>query len=189
MSGSVPVNRPDGRGSVAPWYSCNMLQKEREAPGKLLPPGYLQDQLVARGVRMTRQRRVILAVIENTPGHLDAASILRFARQNHPEIDRVTVYRTLGLLKRHGLIDELDLLHLGGVGHYYEQRPLRQHLHLACLRCGRVVEFASPLFDKIKGQIQRELDFRVAFAPGRNRRLLRKVRSALRQLAPRACTA
>ncbi len=141
-----------------------MLQKESEPPGKLLPPGYLQDQLVARGVRMTRQRRVILRVIENARRHLDAATILRFAQKEDQEIDRVTVYRTLGLLKRHGLVDELDLLHLGGGGHYYEQRPLRQHMHLACLRCGKVEEFVSPLFDKIKGQIQRERAFRVAFA-------------------------
>lgn len=79
-------------------------------------------------------------------------------------MDRVTVYRTLGLLKRHGLVDELDLLHLGGGAHYYEQRPLQEHLHLACLACGQVQEFASPLFDKIKGQIGRELGFQVAFA-------------------------
>ncbi len=141
-----------------------MLQKESEAPGKLLPPGYLQDHLVARGVRMTRQRRVILRVIENARRHLDAATILRIAQKEDAEIDRVTVYRTLNLLKRHHLVDELDLLHLGGSGHYYEQRPLRQHMHLACLNCGQVSEFASPLFDKIKGQIQRDRGFRVAFA-------------------------
>jgi Fur family ferric uptake transcriptional regulator len=141
-----------------------MLQKETEPVAKLLPPGYLQDQLVARGVRMTRQRRVILRVIENARRHLDAATILRLSQKEDPEIDRVTVYRTLGLLKRHGLVDELDLLHLGGGGHYYEQRPLRQHLHLACLRCGKVEEYATPLFDKIKGQIERERGFRIAFA-------------------------
>ncbi len=141
-----------------------MLQKETEAPGKTLPAGYLQDQLVARGVRMTRQRRVILRVIENARRHMDAATILRFAQKEDAEIDRVTVYRTLGLLKRHGLVDELDLCHLSGGGHYYEQRPLRQHMHLACLKCGTVEEFASPLFEKIKGQIERERQFHIAFA-------------------------
>jgi len=144
-----------------------MLQKEPSeaaVPGKVLPPGYLQAQLVARGVRITRQRRVILRVIENARRHMDAATILRFAQKEDESIDRVTVYRTLNLLKRHGLVDELDLLHIGGGGHYYEQRPLRQHLHLGCLNCGTVEEFASPLFDRIKGQIQRELGFQVAFA-------------------------
>ena len=141
-----------------------MLQNEAQPSGKLLPPGYLENQLVERGVRLTRQRRVILRVIENARRHLDAATILRFSRKEDQGIDRVTVYRTLGLLKRQGLVDELDLLHLSGGGHFYEQRPLRQHMHLACLRCGAVEEYASPLFDKIKGQIQRERHFRIAFA-------------------------
>jgi Fur family transcriptional regulator, ferric uptake regulator len=141
-----------------------MLQQGPQARGKLLPPGYLQNQLISRGVRMTRQRRVILTVIENARGHLDAAAILQFAREADEGIDRVTVYRTLKLLKRHHLIDELDLLHLEGGGHFYEQRPLSEHMHLACLRCGRVTEFSSALFDRIKGQIQRDLGFRVDFA-------------------------
>jgi len=67
------------------------------------------------------------------------------------------VYRTLKLLKRHGLIDELDLMHLQGEKHFYERRPQRDHLHMACLRCGKILEFESDLFDRLKGQIQREL--------------------------------
>ena len=90
-------------------------------------PGRLQAELMARGVRMTRQRRTILGVIETAKQHLDASQILRKAQRLDPSIDRVTVYRTLKLLKRHGLVDELDLLHLRGDGHYYERRPQRDH--------------------------------------------------------------
>jgi Fur family ferric uptake transcriptional regulator len=71
-------------------------------------PGRLQVELMSRGLRMTRQRRTILSVVETAKQHLDAAQILRHARRMDPKIDRVTVYRTLNLLKRHGLIDELD---------------------------------------------------------------------------------
>ena len=45
----------------------------------------------------------------------------------------VTVYRTIDLLKKHGLIDELDLLHLRGDRHYYETHGPRDHIHVACL--------------------------------------------------------
>jgi len=65
---------------------------------------------------MTRQRRVILEIIETATQHLDAAQILRKAVRVDANINRVTVYRTLGLLKRHGLVDELDLLHVKGTG-------------------------------------------------------------------------
>jgi len=123
--------------------------------------GRLQAELTARGVRMTRQRRTILGVIDTAKQHLDASQILRRVRRLDPEIDRVTVYRTLKLLKRHGLVDELDLLHLRGDGHYYERRPQRDHLHMACLRCGKIMEFESNLFDRLKGQVQRECQFHI----------------------------
>ena len=125
-------------------------------------PGKLQRHLTARGIRLTRQRRVILGVIESAKKHLDAAQILRRAAQIDARINRVTVYRTLGLLKREGLVDELDLLHVLGEGHYYEARPPRDHLHITCLRCGNVIEFESSLFERLKGQIQRECEFEIS---------------------------
>jgi len=124
-------------------------------------PGRLQAELMSRGIRMTRQRRIILSVVETAKQHLDASQLLRKARNLDPEIDRVTVYRTLKLLKRHGLVDELDLMHLQGEKHFYERRPQRDHLHMACLRCGKILEFESDLFDRLKGQIQRECQFHI----------------------------
>jgi Fur family ferric uptake transcriptional regulator len=124
-------------------------------------PGRLQAELMSRGIRMTRQRRTILSVVETAHTHLDASQLLRKARRLDPAIDRVTVYRTLKLLKRHGLVDELDLMHLEGEKHFYERRPQRDHLHMACLRCGKILEFESDLFDRLKGQIQRELRFHI----------------------------
>ena len=128
---------------------------ETEAPGRL------QAALTARGVRLTHQRRTILGVVETARQHLDAAQILRQARRLDPGIDRVTVYRTLKLLKLHGLIDELDLMHMQGEKHYYERRPQRDHIHMACLRCGNIFEFESDLFDRLKGQIERDCRFRI----------------------------
>lgn len=130
-------------------------------PGTAMP-GRLQGELLARGIRMTRQRRIILEVIESATKHLDAGTILRQARRVDPDIDRVTVYRTLKLLKRHGLVDELDLLHLDSGGHYYERRPTRDHIHMACLRCGKIQEFESSLFERLKGQIERDCQFHIA---------------------------
>ena len=123
--------------------------------------GHLQAELTARGVRMTQQRRTILSIIETAKQHLDASQILRKARKLDPGIDRVTVYRTLNLLKRHGLVDELDLMHMQGEKHFYERRPQRDHIHMACLRCGKITEFESDLFDRLKGQIQRDCQFHI----------------------------
>ena len=123
--------------------------------------GRLQQQLAARGVRLTHQRRVLLQVMETARRHLDAGGLLRRARRIHPGITRVTVYRTLDLLKRHGLVDELDLLHLRGGAHFYESHGPRDHIHVACLRCGRVREFESRLYEKLKAQIEKDCDIRI----------------------------
>lgn len=51
--------------------------------------------------------------------------------KGNAEVARSTVYRTQHLLKRHGLIDELDLLHLEGERHHYEPTLEKEHLHIA----------------------------------------------------------
>ena len=127
-------------------------------------PGFLQLQLMDRGIRLTRQRRAILSIIETAKQHLDAGQILRRARRIDPQLDRVTVYRTIGLLKRQGLIDELDLMHVQGERHFYERRTGRDHMHMTCLRCGKVTEFESLLFDKLKHTVTKECNFSIAVA-------------------------
>jgi len=124
-------------------------------------PGRLQAALISHGLRLTHQRRTILGVVETAKQHLDATQILAQARRIDPGIDKVTVYRTLKLLKRYGLIDELDLMHMQGEKHFYERRPQRDHIHMACLRCGKIMELESELFDRLKGQIQRDCRFHI----------------------------
>jgi Fur family ferric uptake transcriptional regulator len=127
-------------------------------------PGRLQQQLSARGIRLTRQRRVLLQVMETATRHLDAGEILAQAQNIDPRVDRVTVYRTLDLLKRQGLIDELDLLHLRGHRHFYESRAPRDHIHVACFRCGKVREFESRLYEQLKKQIERDCGIKISMA-------------------------
>lgn len=125
------------------------------------PPGRLQQELTARGIRLTRQRRVLLHVMETARRHLDATEILQRAQRLDPRVTRVTVYRTIDLLKRHGLIDELDLLHLRGDRHFYESHSARDHIHVACLRCGKVREFESQLYEQLMKQIERDCGLRI----------------------------
>lgn len=124
-------------------------------------PGHLQAQLAARGIRMTAPRRAILAVIETAKRHLDASQILRRARRLDPSVDRSTVYRTLDLLKRHGMIDELDLMHINGEAHFYERKLAQDHIHMTCLRCGKITEFVSKRFDSLKQQLKQECRFHI----------------------------
>ena len=124
-------------------------------------PGRLQAALEKRGVRLTRQRRVLLAVMDSAESHLDADAILERAQKLDPRVHRVTVYRTLDMLKRNGLIDELDLLHLRGGQHFYESHGPRDHIHVACLKCGKVREFESQLYEKLKKQIENDCGIKI----------------------------
>jgi Fur family ferric uptake transcriptional regulator len=121
----------------------------------------LLDELTAKGIRLTAQRRAVVEVIQEADGHLDAASVLQLARRREPGIDRATVYRTIGLLKKLRLVDELDLMHLEGEKHYYEVRSRRDHIHLACFQCGRIEEFSSAAFDHLKAQIAEQTGFSI----------------------------
>jgi Fe2+ or Zn2+ uptake regulation protein len=116
-------------------------------------PGALTQTLRDRRIRLTRQRVVILQVMETARRHLDANEILERAQKLDSQVTQVTVYRTLDLLKRQGLIDELDLLHLRGDRHYYESHGPRDHIHVACMRCGKVREFESEVYEQLKKQI------------------------------------
>ena len=123
--------------------------------------GRLQQAVGKRGIRLTRQRRVILQVMDDAEQHLDVDQILERAQKMDAGVALVTVYRTIELLKKHGLIDELDLLHLRGDRHYYETHGPRDHIHVACLRCGKVREFESRLYEQLKQQIARDFNMKV----------------------------
>jgi len=122
----------------------------------------LSRELAARRIRLTAQRKVLIQTIQEAEGHLDAATILRLARKRDVRIDKATVYRTLRLLKKLGLIDELDLMHLTGEKHYYEARTSRNHVHLACFRCGRIEEFTSGIFERLQKEITRQNGFEIS---------------------------
>ena len=121
----------------------------------------LLDELVSKGVRLTAQRRALVEIIQNAGRHLDAGSLLELARQREPSIDRATVYRTIELLKKLRLIDELDLMHLEGEKHFYEVKTKSEHIHLACFSCGRIEEFSSALFERLKAEISEQAGFSI----------------------------
>src|ERR1700726_419972 len=126
--------------------------------------GRLQQALGKRRIRLTRQRRVILQVMDDAQQHLDVDQILERARQIDAGVHLVTVYRTIELLKKERLIDELDLLHLRGDRHYYETHGPRDHIHVACLKCGKVREFESRLYEQLKSQIEKDFGMKVTIS-------------------------
>jgi Fur family ferric uptake transcriptional regulator len=126
-------------------------------------PG-IKQSLQQKGFRLTRQRQILLDLIDQSARHLDAESLFHLAKEKDPKINRVTVYRTLKMLKAGGLVDELDLMHFNGEQHYYETRLKQEHAHVVCLRCGKVEEFFGEPLQRIRRQVESNFGFQVLVA-------------------------
>jgi Fur family ferric uptake transcriptional regulator len=113
------------------------------------------------GQRITSQRALILKIIQEGGGHLDADEIYRQAKAVKPRISLSTVYRTIKVLKRPGLIEEL---HLDDSHHHYEIKSSLKHHHLVCLGCGKVIEFQYPLDRSIKRRVPEAREFEIVGA-------------------------
>ncbi len=92
-------------------------------------------------VHFTRQRRLVLDLLRESKGHLDADTLYRKAKARNSKISLATVYRSLTLLRDAKLVQE----HRLGENHsHFEPARDPLHHHFTCLKCGRVVEFRSP---------------------------------------------
>ncbi len=112
--------------------------------------GSVKGVLSSAGRRATSQRTLLLKIIQEAQGHLDAPELFRLARETDPRISLSTVYRTLTMLKEMGLVNEL---HFAEEHHHYEVKPPAEHFHLVCLGCGQVIEFESPLTEQLKAEL------------------------------------
>ena len=131
---------------------------------RMAAPVSSRDTLSQRGVRLTRQRKILLDLIDKTGRHLDAESLYQLAKEKDPKLNRVTVYRTLKILKEGGLVDELDLMHQTGEQHYYETRRKQEHAHVICLGCGKIEEFFGEPLQRLRKQVETHLGFQVLLA-------------------------
>jgi Fur family transcriptional regulator, ferric uptake regulator len=122
-----------------------------------------QGLLRARGKRITEQRTLLLKIIADSKVHLDAEELYRRARRRDPKINLATVYRTLNLLKESGLVVPYYLTHAHR-REQFESKPSVEHYHFTCIRCGKVIEFESPLIERLRAQVKSE--FGVEFTHG-----------------------
>lgn len=108
----------------------------------------------------TRQRELLLEVIKEAGGHIDAKELLRLALEKDKNISHATVYRSLSLFKELGIVEEKRL---GRAQCFYEARQSSEHQHLVCKECGRVIDFACPLQEVLE-KVKRENGFTVTRA-------------------------
>jgi Fur family ferric uptake transcriptional regulator len=116
----------------------------------------ITGKLSAQGYRLTPQRLMILSAIEESHDHISAEEIYAQVAAKYPNVNISTVYRTLELLKKLGMVYEIDLgegrirYHAEGSGH---------HHHLVCQSCAKVTDIDEAALSSLKSVLLRDYGF------------------------------
>jgi Fur family transcriptional regulator, ferric uptake regulator len=115
----------------------------------------LSDRLKGSGKRLTPQRRVVLAAVEEL-GHATPDEVLARARQTLPELSLSTVYRNLEVLEELGLVRHA---HLSDRAPTYHSVGGHEHFHLVCRSCGSVISVGAAAVEPLVVRLEEEHGF------------------------------
>jgi Fur family ferric uptake transcriptional regulator len=109
------------------------------------------------GHKLTPQRHLVLKVMAASHDHLTPEDIYEKSRLANPGIGRVTIYRTLDLLSKLGLVCRVH--GKDGCRSYMMRRPPGHHHHLVCSNCGKVVDFTNCSLVELEKKLSQESGF------------------------------
>lgn len=118
----------------------------------------IENLCIAKGMRMTDQRRVIASVLSAAQDHPDVEELHRRAHAIDPRISIATVYRTVRLFEEAGILSRLDFR--DGRSRY-EEASEAHHDHLIDVTTGKVIEFVDPEIEALQEAIARRLGYRI----------------------------
>jgi len=118
----------------------------------------LEKICVAKGMRMTEQRRVIARVLSVAEDHPDVEEIHRRATEIDDKISIATVYRTMRLFEEAGVVERHDFQ--DGRARY-EEATETHHDHLINLKSGEVIEFVNEEIEALQKKIAEQHGFKL----------------------------
>lgn len=116
----------------------------------------IADALQKQGYRLTPQRLMVVSAIENSEDHISADEVYSQVVDRYPNVNISTVYRTLELLKRLGMVTETDL---GGGRVRYHPANKGHHHHLVCQECGAMIDLDESLLRPLREALLLEHNF------------------------------
>ena len=113
------------------------------------------EKCIQAGLRMTNQRASIVKVLEKSIDHPDADILYRRAHEIDPTISLATIYRTLAIFEKAGLVQKVDV----GDGKSHYEIAREQHEHLVDTQNGQIHEFKSEELTALLSQIADKMGF------------------------------
>lgn len=114
------------------------------------------DSLRKEGFRITPQRVAIVHHVLNTESHPSAEELHSAVRKKHPMVSLATVYKTLELLKKNGMVRELDF----PTGARYDSN-LEKHVNLVCVRCGRIDDMDESSLGELESRVAKKARYSI----------------------------
>ncbi len=117
------------------------------------------EYITRQGLNATIQRGLIADYFFSLKeSHISAEDLYLRIKKKHPNIGRVTVYRTLKLLKDAGLASEYQF---GENHNHYEPAAVKHHDHFICTDCGSITEFCNPQIEELQEDLAKKHKFEV----------------------------
>lgn len=153
----LPItNSPVASGAAVPVAAGDFPAASMGPRG--VPWGSVRERLRSGGLRWTRQRRALLAVLAETDGHVTGAELVERCRQRDPATIPSTVYRTLDLLEQVGIVRHG---HGPNGREEYHVLPEDEHGHVYCHACGSSWELGREEAAGIVAALEAERGFEV----------------------------